>query len=224
MGTPRVRAGPLPSPQPHPGRPTPSPPLPSPQPHPSLHTAQDPPPATRALAHAEAAAAEIATLPPPFRDFFARRAIRALHEAAAAGEGARVGAAAEGGAAAGDGLGDRQRGAAEGLAAAEGWAAGGAGQPGELDAAGGPRVALSGGGSIPLLGLGTWGLGDDATAGAAVEAALAAGVRHFDCASIYRNEAAVGAALHAALASGRVARRAHEIRGDTGRYGERSRI
>ena len=45
-----------------------------------------------------------------------------------------------------------------------------------------------------------------------------------DCASIYRNEAAVGAALHAALASGRVARRAHEMRGDTGRYGERSRI
>jgi hypothetical protein len=40
---------------------------------------------------------------------------------------------------------------------------------------------------IPMLGLGTWGLPRSETA-AAVSAALAAGVRHFDCAPVYANE------------------------------------
>jgi diketogulonate reductase-like aldo/keto reductase len=47
---------------------------------------------------------------------------------------------------------------------------------------------------IPQLGLGTYGLHD---AQAAVEAALAAGYRHIDTASIYGNEAEVGRALRA---------------------------
>ena len=44
---------------------------------------------------------------------------------------------------------------------------------------------------MPLLGLGTWeaAAGD---VGRAVTEALAAGVRHFDCAAAYRNEAEVG--------------------------------
>jgi diketogulonate reductase-like aldo/keto reductase len=47
---------------------------------------------------------------------------------------------------------------------------------------------------MPLLGFGTWQIkGDDATA--AVAAALDAGYRHLDTATVYRNEGEVGAAL-----------------------------
>ena len=55
-------------------------------------------------------------------------------------------------------------------------------------------VALAGGGAMPLLGFGTWQLrGRDATA--ATAEALAAGYRHLDTATVYRNEAEVGRAL-----------------------------
>jgi 2,5-diketo-D-gluconate reductase A len=55
-------------------------------------------------------------------------------------------------------------------------------------------VALVGGGRMPLLGFGTWQItGADATK--ATEAALRAGYRHIDTATMYGNEAEVGAAL-----------------------------
>jgi 2,5-diketo-D-gluconate reductase A len=55
-------------------------------------------------------------------------------------------------------------------------------------------ITLPGGGAIPLLGFGTWQLtGTEATA--ATRAALDAGYRHLDTATIYRNEAEVGTAL-----------------------------
>ncbi len=55
-------------------------------------------------------------------------------------------------------------------------------------------VRLSDGVSIPLVGLGTWELGgDDAYNG--VRAALDAGYRHIDTATMYRNEDRVGAAV-----------------------------
>jgi 2,5-diketo-D-gluconate reductase A len=59
-----------------------------------------------------------------------------------------------------------------------------------------PSAPLPGGGQLPLVGLGTWKLrGDEARA--AVTAALAAGYRHFDTATMYGNEEAVGQALAA---------------------------
>ena len=55
-------------------------------------------------------------------------------------------------------------------------------------------VTLAGGGRMPLLGFGTWQIKGDA-ATAATEAALEAGYRHGDTATIYENEAEVGRAL-----------------------------
>ena len=55
-------------------------------------------------------------------------------------------------------------------------------------------VALTGGTRMPLLGFGTWQItGDDAVR--ATEAALAAGYRHLDTATVYGNEPEVGRAL-----------------------------
>lgn len=55
-------------------------------------------------------------------------------------------------------------------------------------------ITLPGGGAIPLLGFGTWQLtGTEATT--ATRAALDAGYRHLDTATIYRNEHEVGTAL-----------------------------
>ncbi|GAA5152051.1 aldo/keto reductase [Nocardioides marinquilinus] len=55
-------------------------------------------------------------------------------------------------------------------------------------------AALPNGGAMPLLGFGTWQLrGDDAVR--ATGAALEAGYRHLDTATMYRNEAEVGRAL-----------------------------
>ena len=55
-------------------------------------------------------------------------------------------------------------------------------------------LALSGGSTIPLLGFGTWQIkGDDAVR--ATAAALEAGYRHLDTATVYGNEAEVGRAL-----------------------------
>jgi 2,5-diketo-D-gluconate reductase A len=56
-------------------------------------------------------------------------------------------------------------------------------------------VGLEGGGQMPLLGFGTWQLkGHDAVK--ATSAALEAGYRHVDTATVYGNEAEVGRALH----------------------------
>ncbi|MCP3424097.1 aldo/keto reductase [Nocardioides pinisoli] len=55
-------------------------------------------------------------------------------------------------------------------------------------------LTLSGGADIPLLGFGTWQItGDDAVR--ATSAALEAGYRHLDTATVYGNEAEVGRAL-----------------------------
>src|SRR3954452_23743748 len=55
-------------------------------------------------------------------------------------------------------------------------------------------VTLAGGGRIPLLGFGTWQIkGPDAVR--ATSAALAAGYRHLDTATVYGNEGEVGRAL-----------------------------
>src|SRR6476661_1336883 len=55
-------------------------------------------------------------------------------------------------------------------------------------------VQLSGGGLIPLVGFGTWQLkGEECYA--AVLAALEAGYRHLDTATVYGNETEVGRAL-----------------------------
>ena len=62
-----------------------------------------------------------------------------------------------------------------------------------------PYVLLPGGARMPLVGLGTYKLAGPE----AVEFALAAGYRHLDCASEYKNQAAVGAGLRAWLAEGK---------------------
>jgi 2,5-diketo-D-gluconate reductase A len=57
-----------------------------------------------------------------------------------------------------------------------------------------PSVTLHDGVEMPQLGLGVWQISADETQGV-VEDALAAGYRHFDTASAYRNERGVGAAV-----------------------------
>src|SRR6478736_2992376 len=57
-----------------------------------------------------------------------------------------------------------------------------------------PRIALNDGRHIPQVGLGVWQTPNDEVAGA-VQAALAAGYRHVDTASIYGNEEGVGVGL-----------------------------
>lgn len=67
-----------------------------------------------------------------------------------------------------------------------------------------PLRRLYTGATLPAIGLGTFG-SDHATAPMVAEAVLGAaavGYRHFDCASVYGNEAAVGASLRTILASG----------------------
>src|SRR5258708_10919247 len=61
--------------------------------------------------------------------------------------------------------------------------------PGEV-----PSVTLPGGGQMPLVGFGTWKLKGH-SAREAVLAALAAGYRHLDTATMYGNEDEVGQAL-----------------------------
>jgi 2,5-diketo-D-gluconate reductase A len=54
-----------------------------------------------------------------------------------------------------------------------------------------PTAALPGGGAMPLLGFGTWQITGTACTDA-VRAALDAGYRHLDTATMYRNEAEAG--------------------------------
>ena len=59
-----------------------------------------------------------------------------------------------------------------------------------------PSVRLSSGHSMPLIGFGTWGGGDDAaTISNAVQHALTSGYLHIDCAQYYRNEAEIGSVI-----------------------------
>ncbi|MGY1706807.1 aldo/keto reductase [Geodermatophilus sp. SYSU D00697] len=57
-----------------------------------------------------------------------------------------------------------------------------------------PAAPLPGGGTMPLLGFGTWQM-TGSTCYDAVRTALDAGYRHLDTATMYRNEAEVGRAL-----------------------------
>lgn len=57
-----------------------------------------------------------------------------------------------------------------------------------------PAVQLAGGGQMPVIGFGTWRLSGQ-KAETAVAAALAAGYRHIDTATMYGNEAEIGSAL-----------------------------
>ena len=186
-----------------------------------LYGNRDPPAATQAMAHVDAAAAELAALPTEFRQFYARRAIRALETALAAlvdgdetgneagdVQGSTANSCSGGGGGTVSGGEDAVSGGDGAVLSGDGAVSGGDGAVSEAqcrERPGGPRVILSTGAAIPLLGVGTWELSPH-EARAAVEAALRAGVRHLDCASIYRNEAAVGEAIHAAMCEGRVRR------------------
>src|SRR5690606_24535470 len=55
---------------------------------------------------------------------------------------------------------------------------------------------LNDGNKIPVIGLGTWKIGDE-EATKAIRLALDAGYRHIDTAAMYRNEAAIGEAIKA---------------------------
>jgi len=76
--------------------------------------------------------------------------------------------------------------------------------PAVIDPASVPQRTLDTGAKMPAVGLGTFG-SDHVTAAqvaTAVQGAAAVGYRHFDCASVYGNEAEVGAALEAVIAGG----------------------
>jgi len=75
---------------------------------------------------------------------------------------------------------------------------------GQIDPALVPQRMLSSGARMPAIGLGTFG-SDHVSAGQiaqAVKAAARIGYRHFDCASVYGNEAWIGEALADVIASG----------------------
>src|ERR1035438_6195028 len=67
-----------------------------------------------------------------------------------------------------------------------------------------PQRTLHTGARMPAIGLGTFG-SDRVTAeeiATAVKGAAQVGYRHFDCASVYRNENRIGSALREIVASG----------------------
>jgi diketogulonate reductase-like aldo/keto reductase len=73
-----------------------------------------------------------------------------------------------------------------------------------VDPGGVPALALADGSRIPVIGLGTF--GSDRFSGGQVAAAVleaaSVGYRHFDCASVYGNEAEIGHSFRAILAGG----------------------
>ena len=76
--------------------------------------------------------------------------------------------------------------------------------PAAIDPVAIPQRTLSTGAKMPAIGLGTFG-SDHVSAGeiaTAVEGAAAVGYRHFDCASVYGNEAEIGAAFESILRGG----------------------
>src|SRR5208282_5658504 len=76
--------------------------------------------------------------------------------------------------------------------------------PAPVDPAAIPQRKLWTGAAMPAIGLGTFG-SDHVSASeiaVAVEGAAAAGYRHFDCASVYGNEAEIGAAFERILRGG----------------------
>jgi len=73
-----------------------------------------------------------------------------------------------------------------------------------IDPAAVPRRTLHTGATMPAIGLGTFGSDHVSAAevAATVKGAAAAGYRHFDCASVYGNEAEIGASFEEILSSG----------------------
>jgi diketogulonate reductase-like aldo/keto reductase len=73
-----------------------------------------------------------------------------------------------------------------------------------IDPATVPQRRLYTGSTMPAVGLGTFGSDHvtPAQVAEAVKGAAEVGYRHFDCASVYRNEAEVGEALESVLRSG----------------------
>jgi diketogulonate reductase-like aldo/keto reductase len=65
----------------------------------------------------------------------------------------------------------------------------------------GRTIPLSGSGSMPSAGLGTWKIPNDETSGV-IHEALRVGWRHLDCACDYGNESEVGAGLARAISDG----------------------
>ena len=63
------------------------------------------------------------------------------------------------------------------------------------------HLTLSGGGRIPVVGLGLWKMPKPATA-SLVRQAIRIGYRHLDCACDYGNEVEVGEGIRAALQRG----------------------
>ncbi|KAK3932815.1 Aldo-keto reductase family 1 member C4 [Frankliniella fusca] len=69
-----------------------------------------------------------------------------------------------------------------------------------------PKVTLNSGGLMPLVGLGTWQVTDERKLEQALDAALEAGYRHIDTATIYYNEELIGKVLKRWLSEGKVKR------------------
>ena len=67
-----------------------------------------------------------------------------------------------------------------------------------------PKKKLYTGAEMPAIGLGTFGSDkyNDKQIGEAVKSAAAFGYRHFDCASVYGNEARIGEAFKSIMQSG----------------------
>jgi aldehyde reductase len=69
-----------------------------------------------------------------------------------------------------------------------------------------PEIKLNDGFDIPIVGLGTWQLGNDIQVTQAIKDAIDVGYRHIDTAYRYDNEKGIGVALRQAIASKRVKR------------------
>lgn len=68
------------------------------------------------------------------------------------------------------------------------------------------RVVMADGRSLPVLGFGTWQLGNDTTVKRALLHALDAGYRLIDTAHLYGNEAPIGEVLRQRMSTGRLSR------------------
>lgn len=68
------------------------------------------------------------------------------------------------------------------------------------------KLALNSGASMPVVGLGTWQVTNDLELENALDAALEAGYRHIDTATIYHNEHLIGRVLKRWLSQGKVKR------------------
>lgn len=68
------------------------------------------------------------------------------------------------------------------------------------------QIKLSDGSKIPSIGFGTYKIASSDVA-QAIDSALKAGYRHFDCAHLYENEAAIGEAFKKQFSNGEISRK-----------------